>query len=181
MAGLLCAILVASLATQAIGVHAVFGAFLMGVAMPRNSAIAKALSLRLEDAVLFLLLPPFFALTGMRTEIGLLTQAQDWAVCGVIILVATAGKLGGTYLAGRLTGLSPNESASLGVLMNTRGLVEIIVLNIGLELGVISPALFTMLVIMAIVTTVATTPLFRLVTRTRPWAEVPVAIPAPAS
>jgi Kef-type K+ transport system membrane component KefB len=94
----------------------------------------------------------------MRTEIGLVTGWQDWLLCGVIILLATAGKLGGTLAAARLTGQSWRDSAALGVLMNTRGLMELIVLNVGLDLGIISPRLFAMMVIPALVTTVATTP-----------------------
>ena len=97
----------------------------------------------------------------MRTEIGLLSGWDAWFACGLIIAVATVGKVVGTLLAGRVTGLGWREAASLGVLMNTRGLMQLIVLNVGLDLGVISPALFTMMVIMALVTTIATTPVFR--------------------
>src|SRR5262249_56565551 len=105
-----------------------------------------------------------FAYAGMRTEIGLVSGAGAWLVCGLIILAATAGKFGGTLLAARLTGLPWRTSASLGVLMNTRGLMELIVLNIGLDLGVISPTLFAMMVLMALVTTLATTPILHLLT-----------------
>jgi len=113
-----------------------------------------------------LLLPPFFATSGLRTEIGLVETAMDWALCAVIIVAATAGKWGGTAIAARLAGLSWRDSSALGILMNTRGLVELIVLNIGLDLGVITPRLFTMLVIMALVTTMMTTPvLTRLIKR----------------
>src|SRR5262249_51328847 len=108
------------------------------------------------------LLPAFFAYTGVRTHIGLVSGLEDWLICAAIILVATAGKLGGTLVAARLTGLGWRTSASLGVLMNTRGLMELIVLNVGLELGVISPTLFAMLVLMALVTTLATAPLLHL-------------------
>jgi Kef-type K+ transport system membrane component KefB len=101
----------------------------------------------------------FFAFAGMRTRIDLLTGASEWLVCGIIILVATIGKLGGTLVAARLTGMSLRHAAGLGILMNTRGLMELIVLNIELDLGVISPALFTMMVLMALVTTMATTPI----------------------
>ena len=117
-----------------------------------------ALTHRLEDFVTVLLLPAFFAFTGMRTQIGLVAGVEQWLLCGLIIVVATAGKFGGTLVAARLTGLDWRTAASLGLLMNTRGLMELIVLNVGLELGVVSPALFTLLVIMAVVTTVATTP-----------------------
>jgi Kef-type K+ transport system membrane component KefB len=114
------------------------------------------------DLVTVLFLPAFFAFTGMRTQIGLVSGLENWFLCGIIILVATAGKFGGSYVAARLTGVDVRTSASLGVLMNTRGLMELIVLNVGLDLGVISPTVFTMMVLMAIVTTVATTPLLGL-------------------
>ena len=103
-------------------------------------------------------MPAFFAVTGLRTEIGLVSSGQDWLICMAIVVVATAGKFGGTAIAARATGLAWRESAALGALMNTRGLVELIVLNIGLDLGVITPRLFTMLVIMALVTTMMTSP-----------------------
>jgi Kef-type K+ transport system membrane component KefB len=120
------------------------------------------LTSRLEDLVTILLLPAFFAFTGMRTEISLVSTAGEWAMVLLIIAVATLGKFGGTLAAARVTGMDWQSSASLGILMNTRGLMELIVLNIGLDLGVISPALFTMMVIMALVTTIATTPLLEL-------------------
>ena len=109
--------------------------------------------------MLVLLLPAFFAYTGMRTEIGLVSGWEQWLICGLIILVASLGKFGGTLAAARLAGLDWRTSSSLGILMNTRGLMELIVLNIGLDLGVISPTLFAMMVLMALVTTLATTPL----------------------
>jgi Kef-type K+ transport system membrane component KefB len=118
---------------------------------------------RLTDVVVVLLLPAFFAFTGMRTQIGLLEGAGHWLLCGLIILVATAGKFGGSFAAARLTGLGTREAAALGALMNTRGLMELIVLNVGLDLRVISPTLFAMLVIMAVVTTFATTPMLQLI------------------
>ncbi len=151
--------LLSALTTERIGVHAVFGAFLFGAIVPRESSLPRVLTGRLEDLVTILLLPAFFAFTGMRTEIGLVSGAAEWAMCLLIIVVATAGKFGGTLVAARLTGMSWRSAAGLGILMNTRGLMELIVLNIGLDLGVISPTLFTMMVIMALVTTIATTPL----------------------
>ena len=110
-----------------------------------------------------LLLPAFFAYTGMRTQIGLVSGWENWLICGLIILVASLGKFGGTLAAARLAGLDWRTSSALGILMNTRGLMELIVLNIGLDLGVISPTLFAMMVLMALVTTLATTPLLGLV------------------
>ena len=112
----------------------------------------------MKDLVTVLLLPAFFAFTGMRTQINLMSGWESWLWAGAIILVATAGKFGGTLAAARLTGLGWRESAALGTLMNTRGLMELIVLNIGLDLGVISPTLFAMMVVMALVTTAATAP-----------------------
>ena len=157
----LIALLVAALTTEAIGIHAIFGAFIFGATIPHDSRLATALHRSFEHLVTLLFLPAFFAFTGMRTEIGLLGRWADWATCGLIILVATGGKVGGTFLAARATGLGARQAAALGVLMNTRGLMELIVLNVGLELGVISPLLFTTLVLMAMATTLATTPILR--------------------
>jgi Kef-type K+ transport system membrane component KefB len=145
-------------ATDSIGIHAIFGAFLFGAIVPSNSAVARWLVGRPQSLVSFLLLPAFFAFTGMRTEIGLLSGPSAWLTCGLIIMVATAGKFGGTLAAARLTGMAWRQAAGLGALMNTRGLMELIVLNVGLDLKVISPALFAMMVLMALVTTLATTP-----------------------
>lgn len=153
--------LVAALTTEAIGIHAIFGAFLFGAVIPHESELARTLKQSLENIVTILLLPAFFAFMGMRTEIGLVSGAYYSLVCGLIIAVATAGKFGGTLLAARWTGLRWRPAAGLGVLMNTRGLMELIVLNVGLELGVISSTLFTMMVLMALVTTIATTPILR--------------------
>ena len=157
--GVMLALLLAALASEAIGIHAVFGAFLLGAVIPHQGAVARAFTTKLDDVVAILLLPAFFAYTGLRTEIGLVATWQEWAICGVILLVATAGKFGGTFVAARLTGLDGRTSAALGVLMNTRGLMELIVLNIGLDLGVISPTLFAMMVLMALATTLAATPI----------------------
>jgi Kef-type K+ transport system membrane component KefB len=153
------AALVSALITEWIGIHAIFGAFLMGAMIPHGSRLARALEDRIENLVTILLLPAFFAFAGMRTEIGLISSWAGWLTCAAIVLVATAGKFGGTLAAARLAGHEWRTATSLGVLMNTRGLMELIVLNVGLDLGVISPTLFTMMVVMAIVTTMATTPL----------------------
>ena len=158
---LLIALLCASLATEAIGIHAVFGAFLLGAMIPHDSRVGKELSRKLHDVVTIMLLPAFFAVTGMNTRIGLINGLDSWLICVAIILVATIGKFGGTILASRLTGIDWRTSSALGILMNTRGLMELIVLNIGLSLGVISPKLFAMMVIMALVTTIATAPILR--------------------
>ena len=156
------ALLLSALATEAIGIHAIFGAFLLGAVIPAGSAVARILSRQLESVVTVLLLPSFFAFTGMRTRIDLLSGLDQWLICGLIILVATAGKFGGTVVAARLTGLDWRSTTALGTLMNTRGLMELIVLNIGLDLQVISPVLFAMMVIMALTTTMITAPVLRL-------------------
>jgi Kef-type K+ transport system membrane component KefB len=158
-------VLLCAVTTEFIGVHAIFGAFLFGTIVPHDSALARTLTGRLQDFVTILLLPAFFAFTGMRTRIDLVAGYDQWLVCGAIIVVATLGKFGGTLAAARLTGLDWRQASALGILMNTRGLMELIVLNVGLDLGVISPTLFAMLVIMALVTTLATTPLLELVHR----------------
>lgn len=164
----LVALLLSALAAEWIGIHAIFGAFLLGAIIPHDSDVAREFSNKLEDIVKILLLPAFFAYTGMRTEIGLVSGLQAWLWCAAIIVVATLGKFGGTIAAARWMGLSWNMSASLGALMNTRGLMELIVLNIGLELGVISRQLFAMMVIMALATTMATTPMLHFLTTARP-------------
>jgi Kef-type K+ transport system membrane component KefB len=152
------ALLLSALATDAIGIHALFGAFLLGTMIPHDSALARDVTAKINDLVLVLLLPAFFAYTGLRTQIGLVNGRDQWIACGLIILVASLGKFGGSAAAARISGLSWRQSASLGILMNTRGLMELIVLNVALDLGAITPTLFAMLVLMAIVTTVATTP-----------------------
>jgi Kef-type K+ transport system membrane component KefB/nucleotide-binding universal stress UspA family protein len=156
-------LLVSALVSELIGIHALFGAFLFGTIMPRQGDYAHALAERLEDFVVVALLPLFFAYSGLRTELGLLETSSDWLLCGSLIAVACIGKFGGSFCAARLTGMSTRDSAALGVLMNTRGLMELIVLNIGLDLGVISAKIFTMMVIMALATTIMTTPLLELV------------------
>jgi len=158
-------LLACALATEWIGIHALFGAFLLGAVIPHDSPVATQVSEKLEDTVVVLLLPVFFAFTGLRTQIGLLQGFEHWVVCGMIILLASVGKFGGSYLAARLTGLDSNTAAAIGVLMNTRGLMELIVLNLGLDLGILSPTLFAMFVIMALTTTLATSPILHYIRR----------------
>jgi Kef-type K+ transport system membrane component KefB len=160
--------LLSALITEGIGIHAVFGAFLLGTLIPHDSTIGRELRQKLEDIVLVLFLPAYFAFTGMRTQIGLVSGAEEWLLCGLIVLVASLGKLGGTLLAARYTGSGWREALSLGVLMNTRGLMELVVLNIGLDLKVVSPTLFTMLVVMALVTTLATSPVLQAIVARKP-------------
>lgn len=162
-------LLMASLTTEIIGIHAVFGAFLFGSMIPHDSALAKSLTNQLRMVVTVLFLPAFFAITGMNTQIGLIVGTDRWLMCAAIILVATIGKLGGTLVASRAVGLDWRTSAALGILMNTRGLMELIVLNVGLSLKIISPELFAMMVLMALATTLATAPILsRLTPAERP-------------
>ncbi|MBD2454830.1 cation:proton antiporter [Nostoc sp. FACHB-87] len=153
------AVVGSALITELIGIHLIFGAFLLGAAMPKNADLVRELAVKTEDFVLIFLLPIFFAYSGLRTQIGLLNRPDLWLLCGLVLLVAIAGKYIGTYVAARVSGINKREASALGWLMNTRGLTELIVLNIGLELKVISPLVFTMLVIMALVTTFMTSPL----------------------
>ncbi|MBC7977059.1 MAG: cation:proton antiporter [Myxococcales bacterium] len=157
-------VLASSWLTELIGIHALFGAFLFGAIVPKGGKLAAALIQKIEDVVVVLFLPLFFAYSGLRTELGLLDSTRDWLICALIIIAACAGKFGGSAIAARLTGLSWREASIIGVLMNTRGLMELIVLNVGLDLGVISTRLFTMMVVMALVTTFMTTPLIRWLT-----------------
>jgi Kef-type K+ transport system membrane component KefB len=134
----------------------------LGAIIPHDAEVALDFRHKLEDIVRILLLPAFFAYTGMRTQIGLISGWEYWLICGLIVVVASVGKFGGTLAAARLAGLDWRTGSVLGVLMNTRGLMELIVLNVGLDLGVISPTLFAMMVIMALATTMATAPVLAL-------------------
>ncbi len=151
-----------ALITEFIGIHLIFGAFLLGAVMPKDEALVRELAIKTEDFVLIFLLPIFFAYSGLKTQIGLLNRPHLWLLCALILLVAIGGKFCGAYIAARISGIEKREALAIGWLMNTRGLTELIVLNIGLELGVITPLLFTMLVIMALVTTFMTSPLLEL-------------------
>jgi Kef-type K+ transport system membrane component KefB len=162
LATVLCVVVAAALSTEAIGIHALFGAFLAGAIMPEIHGFRRRISIRVETLSSVLLLPLFFAFTGLRTQIGLLDDLQGWLLCLLIVGVASLGKLGGSAIAARFTGMSWSESLQLGALMNTRGLMELIALNIGYDLGILSPRIFTMLVIMALATTMLTGPLLKL-------------------
>jgi hypothetical protein len=155
-------ILLSAFATEMIGIAVIFGAFIMGMVMPRNAGLTEDVTRRIEDFVVILLLPMFFAYTGLRTNIGLLDRPVLWAITLLLIVVAIVGKFFGAMIAARLTGFGWKPAAVIGTLMNTRGLTELIVLNLALEKGVISDALFAMLVIMALVTTFMAGPLLRL-------------------
>ena len=168
IAMVLAGLLLSALLTEWIGIHAIFGAFILGAAMPSDSVVARQLVRRLRDVVSVLFLPVYFVYTGMRTQIGLVSGSEEWLVCALIIGVATLGKFGGTLGAARLAGVGWRDATALGVLMNTRGLMELIVLNVGLDLGVISPKLFAMMVIMAVATTMATAPILLIVAPSAP-------------
>lgn len=170
LATVVCVLLAACLCTEVIGVHALFGAFLAGVVMPDVNDFRERIRVRVEKFSGVLLLPLFFAFTGLRTEIGLLDGVNDWLLCAAIIALATLGKLGASAVAARWTGMPWNESLQLGALMNTRGLMELIALNIGYDLGILSPRIFTMLVLMALVTTFMTGPLLTWFQAMRPGA-----------
>jgi Kef-type K+ transport system membrane component KefB len=181
MAMIFVALLLSAFATELIGIHAIFGAFALGAVIPHDSGMARELTDRLEDLAIVLLLPAFFAFTGLRTQIGLVSGLEQWLLCVLIIVVASAGKFGGSLIAARLTGLGWREGSALGVLMNTRGLMELVVLNIGLDFGIIRPTLFAMLVLMALVTTCATTPILHFITRHAPMEQEPAPAPAMVS
>jgi len=155
--------LAAGLATEVIGVHALFGAFLAGAIVPLGGVRSFCIE-RFESVASGLLLPLFFAFTGLRTEVTLLNDLTSWAICAAVIAVAVAGKLGGSMLAGRWSGMKWRDSFTLGALMNTRGLMELIVVNIGYDLGVLSSRMFAILVLMSVMTTLMTAPLLSLST-----------------
>jgi len=154
-----------SYATEVIGIHALFGAFMAGTIMPENTKFRNILTEKVEDVALVLLLPLFFVFTGLRTEIGLINDTNLWKITGLIILVAIVGKFVGSALAARFVGQNWRDSLSIGALMNTRGLMELVVLNIGYDLGILSPEIFSMMVIMALVTTFMTGPVLDLIAR----------------
>ncbi|WP_460501581.1 cation:proton antiporter, partial [Hymenobacter agri] len=150
-------LILSAFTAEAIGVHALFGAFLAGAIMPTDGQLREYVSSKVQN-VAVVLLPLFFVFTGLRTEIGLLNSCCLWAVCAGITVVAVAGKLLGSALAARLVGHGWPDSLRIGALMNTRGLMEIVVLNIGYDLGILTPHIFVMMVIMALATTCMTGP-----------------------
>jgi Kef-type K+ transport system membrane component KefB len=175
LALLFSAVLASALITELIGIHLIFGAFLMGVIMPKDAGFTKEIAIRLEEFILIIMLPVFFAHSGLRTQIGLLNSPELWMLCALVVGIAIVGKYVGTYVAARFSGINKQDASALGWLMNTRGLTELIVLNIGLDLNVISPLLFTMLVIMALVTTFMTSPLLELIYKNEPVQIEPFA------
>ncbi|MEI6754961.1 MAG: cation:proton antiporter [Paludibacter sp.] len=172
VAFLLLILIVSSFITQVIGIHALFGAFLAGVVMPQLPNFRRMVIEKIEDVSVTLLLPLFFVFTGLRTEIGLLNSPYLWGICGIFILVAIGGKFVGGAFTARILGETWKDSLSIGVLMNTRGLMELIVLNIGYEMGILPPAIFVMLVIMALVTTFMTTPALSIINYIFPEKDI---------
>lgn len=171
-------LLLSAYATEVIGIHALFGAFMAGVIMPMNVNFRNIFIEKVEDVALVLLLPLFFVFTGLRTQIGLLNEPYLWKVCAVIVAVAITGKFAGSALAAKFMGQNWRDSLMIGALMNTRGLVELVVLNIGYDLGVLSPQIFAMLVIMALFTTVMTGPVLDLINRFFPEKTLPATPPS---
>ena len=167
--------LVCAFITERLGVHALFGSFIAGAVMPRSSELARGLADRMEAIVSTVFLPVFFVYTGLQTEIGLLSTLAMWGICAVVITAAIAGKFGGSTVAARLSGMSWRDAMGIGVLMNTRGLMELVVLNVGLELGVLSKPLFAIMIVMALVTTMMTSPLLAFVLRGTPTLDRPSA------
>ncbi|MCS7081833.1 MAG: cation:proton antiporter [Bacteroidetes bacterium] len=155
-------VLFSSILTEGIGVHALFGAFLLGLAMPKDPSFVREIGQRIEDLVTVLLLPLFFAYTGLRTDLSLLLDGSVWVYGLLVFAVAIAGKFGACAGIARLMGLDGRAAWAIGALMNTRGLMELVILNIGLDLGVISRELFTLMALMAIATTLMATPLLQL-------------------
>lgn len=157
-------LIVSSYFTEILGLHALFGAFIAGVVMPANVKFRKIMTEKVEDVSLALFLPLFFVSTGLRTEIGLLNTPELWTMCGIFTLMAILGKFGGAMLSARFVGESWKNSLYIGALMNTRGLMELVVLTIGYEMKILPPSIFVMLVLMTLVTTFMTTPLVSLIT-----------------
>lgn len=158
-------LIISSYTTEVIGIHALFGAFLAGTIMPENTKFRNIFIQKIEDISLVLLLPLFFVFTGLRTQIGLINDIYLWKVTGLIILVAIIGKFAGSAIASRIMGQNWRDSLTIGALMNTRGLMELVVLNIGYDLGILSPEVFSMMVIMALATTFMTGPSIDLIER----------------
>jgi len=163
LALMLLLVLCSALLTEWLGIHLLFGAFLMGAIMPKEPKFIRYIVDRFETVAITLLLPLFFAFTGLRTNIGLVSGPEMWMYTGLINFVAMVGKLGGSMIASWLAGMPLREAAGLGTLMNTRGLMELVILNIGLDIKVISPALFSMMVLMALFTTFMTTPVLEMI------------------
>lgn len=164
--GLVFIILVlSSVTTEILGIHALFGAFIAGVIMPVNMDLRKIISNKIEDVALVFFMPLFFAYMGLQTQIGLINSPSLWILCGVFVLVAIAGKLGGCSIAAKLSGENWKDSLTIGTLMNTRGLMQLVALNIGYEMGVLPANIFAILIIMSLVTTFMTSPILTVISK----------------
>lgn len=155
--------------TSIIGIHLLFGAFVAGLVMQHNLAFKNQFMKKIEDLTIVFLLPIFFIFSGLRTQIGLLNDSHEWLICIVVILAAVIGKFGGCFFAARVVGEKMKDSVAIGILMNTRGLMELIVLNIGYDFGILNPEIFSILVLMALATTFLTNPSLELINRI--WPE----------
>lgn len=164
---------VSAVTTQSLGVHALFGAFFAGLMMPREAHVERVFVERIESVTVTLLVPLFFAFTGLRTSVQLIDSVALWRDAAIFLAVAIFGKGGGSLLAARAMGFAWREASAIGVLLNTRGLIELVVLNIGLELGILSPVVFSMLVLMALITTFMTSPLITWLLPAKRVVDVP--------
>lgn len=173
LAGMLLFALGSAWLTETLGIHALFGAFLAGAILPRETPLNEGIVNQVRGLTSVIFLPLFFAVTGLRTNVGLLSSGMMWLCCALVLLVAIVGKFGGATIAAAATGFSWREATAIGVLMNTRGLMEMVVVNIGLDIGVVSRALYTMIVIMALVTTAMATPLLDLLVHRMREVEAP--------
>lgn len=158
-------LLLSAFITETIGIHALFGAFMAGAIMPDNINFRKIFIGKIEDVALVLFLPIFFVISGLRTEIGLINDPALWEITGLIILLAIIGKFVGSAIAAKFVGQNWKDSLTIGALMNTRGLMELVALNIGYELGVLKAEVFAMMVIMALVTTFMAGPILKLINK----------------
>ena len=164
-AAVMIVILLSAVATNWIGIFSIFGPFILGAVLHDQLDLVAAVRRRLQDFVMVFFLPIFFTYTGLRTEIGSMSRARDWLLCGLVLLAAIAGKVGGCALAARASDLSWRDASLIGIMMNTRGLMELIVINMGYDLGIIPKSVFFMLVLMAVLTTYLTAPLMRLLVK----------------
>ena len=161
----ICLALLGAWTTEQIGIHAIFGAFMAGIVMPRGDGARQEIHERLEHVAVTFLLPVFFVVVGLSTRVDMLDTGYLWAITALVVVTAIVGKLGGSMLAGRAVGETWRDAAAIGVLMNTRGLTELVILSVGLELGVITETVFTIMVLMALTTTLMATPVLRLISR----------------
>jgi len=176
IAALLLCMLASSWVTEWLGVHALFGAFFAGVMLPKERFFAESIIEKLRPLVVVLLIPLFFAFTGLRTSLGLISGSAMILYCGLVFVVAVAGKFGGSTVAARVMGTPWRDAAAIGILMNTRGLIELVILNIGLDIGVLTKPLFSIMVVMAVGTTLMTTPLLSWVYADPKEAGLPQAV-----